>query len=94
MMVWSLRAPMFSLCSLAANASRRCQRLVGEPEFDVIRFQQRLILLNHRVLGLVVCAYLGKAGKLDAWMGKRPCSSGMRSDILATWNAPAAMNRI
>ena len=25
-------------------------------------------------------------------IGKRPCSSGIRSDGLATWNAPAAMN--
>ena len=26
-------------------------------------------------------------------MGKRPCSSGMRSETLATWKAPAAMKR-
>ncbi len=27
-------------------------------------------------------------------IGKRPCSSGMRSDGFETWNAPAAMNRM
>ena len=27
-------------------------------------------------------------------IGKRPCSSGIRSDGLDTWNAPDAMNRM
>ena len=31
------------------------------------------------------------SGSSSTRMGKRPCSSGMRSEALATWNAPAAM---
>ncbi|CSC66732.1 Uncharacterised protein [Vibrio cholerae] len=27
-------------------------------------------------------------------MGKRPCSSGIKSDGFATWNAPEAINRM
>jgi len=31
------------------------------------------------------------SGSSSTRIGKRPCSSGMRSDTFATWNAPAAM---
>jgi ATP-dependent HslUV protease ATP-binding subunit HslU len=34
------------------------------------------------------------SGSSSTRIGKRPCSSGMRSDGLDTWNAPAAMNRM
>src|SRR5215510_11117668 len=33
-------------------------------------------------------------GSSSTRMGKRPCSSGMRSDGLETWKAPAAMNKM
>ena len=33
-------------------------------------------------------------GSSSTRMGKRPCSSGMRSEGFATWKAPAAMNRM
>ena len=33
-------------------------------------------------------------GSSSTRMGKRPCSSGIRSDGLETWKAPAAMNRM
>ena len=35
-----------------------------------------------------------QSGSSSTRIGKRPCSSGMRSDGFDTWNAPAAMNRM
>jgi hypothetical protein len=34
------------------------------------------------------------SGSSSTRIGKRPCSSGMRSEGFETWNAPAAMNRM
>ncbi len=34
------------------------------------------------------------SGVSSTRMGKRPCSSGIRSDGFETWNAPAAMKRM
>ena len=34
------------------------------------------------------------SGSSSTRIGKRPCSSGIRSDGFETWNAPAAMNRM
>ena len=46
---------MFSLCSLtcAAHARHLFQRVVGEGQLDALGLQQRRVLLDQRVLGLL-----------------------------------------
>ena len=98
MIVYSRRAPMFCVVWLTWKAIVR-QGLDGvrrELQLDSLGAQQRRVLLRQRVLGSV--RIRTKSSLVRSFsstrIGKRPCSSGIRSLGLARWNAPAAMNRM
>jgi hypothetical protein len=69
------------------------QGVAGEAELDAFGLEQRLVLLDQRVLRIRM-----KSPSVSDFsstrMGKRPCSSGIMSLGLETWKAPAAMNRM
>ena len=71
--------------------------VVGERQVDALGRHQRDVLLDQRAARLGEDAHelrLRRARSSSTRIGKRPCSSGIRSDGFETWNAPAAMNRM
>src|SRR5207253_11511036 len=70
--------------------------VVRESQIDLFRGEERPVLLQESVLGLGQDPDeipFGQRVELHADR-KRPWSSGIRSDGLETWNAPAAMKRM
>ena len=96
MTVWSRRAPMFSMRSLALAAMRAISLMPSGVNSSVAPSAA------HSAAYCLVSAFSGSvmmrtksssvSGCSSTRIGKRPCSSGIRSEGLETWNAPAAMN--
>ncbi len=98
MMVWRRRAPMFSVPSLTRKAkwaiSARASGVNSSLRPSVSSSAMDCLVSD--AFGSVRMRM--KSSTVSEWSstrtGKRPCSSGIRSDGLVTWNAPAAINRM
>src|SRR5881397_3493117 len=98
MTVWSRRAPMFSMRSFALAAMRATSLMPSCVNSSVAPSAA------HRAAYCLVRAFSGSvmmrtksssvSGCNSTRIGKRPCSSGIRSDGLETWNAQAAMHAL
>src|SRR2546430_10648506 len=98
MTVWSRRAPMFSMRSFALAAMRAISLMPSWVNSSVAPSAA------HRAAYCLVRAFSGSvmmrtksasvSGCSSTRIGKRPWSSGIRSEGLVAWNAPAAMNRM
>jgi hypothetical protein len=78
------------------GAGDRLDPVVGEGELRALGLDQRLVLREQRVLRLLEDADEVASVRFfsSTRIGKRPCSSGIRSDGLETWKAPAATKRM
>ena len=95
-MVCSRRAPMFSVRWLTSAAIRAISA-IASASTRASRPRSRAAPRtggSARSPARSGCARSRRAasGSSSTRIGKRPCSSGIRSLGLATWNAPAAMN--
>ena len=97
--VYSRRAPMFSwrLVDRERDLREPPDAVGRELEMHLLGREQRLVLPRQARVG----ARSGSArspstdsGDSSTRIGKRPCSSGIRSDGFDRWNAPDAMNRM
>jgi len=96
--VYRRRAPMFSVFSFtekAISASRRMPSSVNSIfTFSVAssawywRVRQASVEVRMRSKSAIA------RDSSSTRIGKRPCNSGIRSDGLARWKAPDAMNRM
>ena len=92
------RAPMFSVAPLTSIAKRAISRTASSvKDTSTPSVARRAWYCFRRALrGSVRIRTRSSRVRLSnsTRIGKRPCSSGMRSDGLATWNAPAATKRM
>ena len=82
---------------LGGEVGERVDGVVGEVERHALGRHQRHVLLDQAGLGLGQDAARSRRASApcsSTRIGRRPCSSGSRSDGLATWKAPEAMNRM
>src|SRR5919106_2112670 len=97
MIVYSRRAPMFSvlaftcmaISAIASTASGRNRSVTRSVRSNSTYWRSRAFSGSVRMR--TKSSFV--KGSSSTRIGKRPCSSGMRSEGLATWKAPAAMNR-
>ena len=90
---------MFSVFSLTANAISASRRIALGPELErhALGGEQRLVLLRVRHASVAVRMRSKSSTESESSstrIGKRPCSSGIRSEGFARWKAPLAMNRM
>ncbi len=90
---------MFSMLALRSTAivGNGLDGVGREVELDALGRHQRDVLLDEARLGLGQDADESppsSSGRSSTRIGRRPCSSGSRSDGFDTWNAPDAMNRM
>src|SRR5512139_510710 len=96
--VWSLRAPMFSVRSFTSHAISAIRSTApgskerATPSAASIASYCRVSAPCGSVRIRTNSSFPREASSTR--MGNRPWSSGMRSEGLLTWNAPAAMNRM
>src|SRR5213595_1283003 len=96
MTVWSRRSPMFSMRSLALAAMRAISLMPSCVNSSVAPSAA------HRAAYCLVRAFSGSvmmrtksasvSGCSSTRIGKRPWSSGIRSEGLVAWNAPVALH--
>jgi len=94
-MVASRRAPMSSVWSFTRAASRAISRTASPVNSRLTPSVPRSARywLTRALLGSVRIRTRSSSSRAlsSTRIGNRPCSSGMRSVGLLTWNAPAAM---
>src|SRR6185437_7837679 len=92
------RAPMFSVCSLtiAANRARDATASSVNESFRPSVSSSATYCLISAFFGSVRMRTKSASERelSSTRIGKRPCSSGIRSEGLVVWNAPAAMKRM
>ena len=81
---------------LRRDLRQRRHPILGETDLHALGLQQRDVLAGQRSSrARSGCARSRRCSERSSStrIGKRPCSSGIRSDGLEIWKAPAAMNR-
>ena len=96
--VWSLLAPIFSTSSLTLVAIEATSDIASSEKF---RFTPSVemsstycfIRLFSGSFNILIKSSFPNAFS-STLLGRRPCNSGSKSEGLATWNAPEAINKI
>src|SRR5262249_30257663 len=95
--VCSRRAPMFSTVELTDTATSAIASIASSLKFKVtpsVAISATYCLISDASGSVRMRRRSSRVSGLSSTrIGSRPCSSGKRSDGLARWNAPDAMNR-